>query len=145
MTTISAAQPIPIDATRWQVATGRVLAGFVALFLFVDGAARVAGFAPYVEGTVRYGFEAAQGPWLGVVLLASTLLFVVPRTALIGAVLVTGYLGGAVATHVNYGDPWFFPVAMGAVAWLGLLLKDGRARGLLFAALRGAPADRSGR
>ena len=112
--------------------TGLALSGLVSLFLLVDGGARVAGFAPYVQGMTKFGYDAALAPWIGVSLLISTILYLAPRTTVLGAVLLTGYLGGATATQVRVGDPWFlFPVAMGALAWAGLWLRHARVRDLL--------------
>ena len=105
--------------------TGLVMSGFVTLFLLVDGGARLAGFAPYVEGLTKFGYGAELAPWIGVSLLISTVLYALPRTAALGAVLVTGYLGGATATQVRIGDPWFlFPVVLGVMAWGGLWLRN---------------------
>jgi hypothetical protein len=101
--------------------TGLVLSWLVALFCLVDGGARLAGFAPYVEGMTKFGYDPALAPWIGLTLLFCTILYIVPQTAVLGAVLLTGYLGGAVATQVRAGDPWFpFPAVMGALAWAGL-------------------------
>jgi DoxX-like protein len=112
--------------------TGWVLTGFVGLFLFVDGAARLAGFAPYIEGTTRFGYAAWMAPWIGITLAVSSLLMLIPRTAVLGLILVTGYLGGATATQVRAMDPWFlFPIALGALAWLGLYLREPRLRALV--------------
>jgi hypothetical protein len=114
---------------RW---TGRILSGFVSLFLFVDGGARLAGFAPYVEGLTKFGYDARLAPWIAIALLVPTVLYVVPRTAVLGAILVTGYLGGATATQVRVGDPWFlFPVVLGVMAWGGLWLRDASLRELI--------------
>ena len=111
---------------------GWILTGFVGLFLFVDGAARLAGFAPYIEGTTRFGYAAWMAPWIGITLAVSSILMMVPRSAVVGLILVTGYLGGATATQVRAQDPWFlFPIALGALAWLGLYLRDARVRALL--------------
>jgi DoxX-like protein len=72
------------------------------------------------------------GPWIGLSLLVSTILYAVPRTAVLGAILLTGYLGGAVATQVRVGDPWFlFPAVMGALAWAGLWCRNPQIRELL--------------
>ena len=111
---------------------GWILNGLVGLFLLVDGGARLAGVAPYVEGMTKFGYAAWLAPWVGAALFVSTILMLVPQTAVLGSILVTGYLGGAVATQVRAQDPWFlFPVALGALAWLGLLLRDARLRALL--------------
>jgi hypothetical protein len=116
-------------AARW---AGRIITGFVSLFMLVDGGARMAHFAPYVEGLVNAGYPAHLGVPIGLALVVSTLLYLAPRTAVLGAILLTGYLGGATATQVRLEDPWFlFPVAFGALAWLGLYLRDRRVRSLL--------------
>src|SRR5436309_13383298 len=93
--------------SRGQLWTGRILSGLVSLFLLVDGGARLAGFAPYVEGLTKFGYPVTLAPWIGLSLLLSTVLYAVPRTMALGAILVTGYLGGATATQVRVGDPWF--------------------------------------
>ena len=111
--------------------TGRAISGFVALFLLLDGGLRLAGFAPYLEGTIKAGYPAHVSPWIGIALLVSTLLYIVPRTAVLGAILVTGYLGGAVATHVRLEQPWLFAFVFGVLAWAGLYLRDARIRALL--------------
>jgi hypothetical protein len=115
-----------------RVWTGRFISGLVALFLLMDGGLRMIGFAPYVEGTVQVGFAAHLAPWIGLALFASTTLYLIPRTAVLGAILVTGYLGGAVATQVRLQDPWFlFPVLFGVLAWGGLYLRDDQIRALI--------------
>jgi hypothetical protein len=109
-----------------------VLTGLVGLFLLVDGGARVAGFAPYVEGLTKFGYSTSLATPIGLALLVSTILMLIPRTAVLGCILVTGYLGGATATQVRAQDPWFlFPVVLGVLSWLGLYLRDARLRALL--------------
>ena len=111
---------------------GWALTGFVGLFLLVDGGARLAGFAPYVEGMTTFGYAASLAPWIGLVLLACTITMLIPRTAVLGCILVTGYLGGATAAQVRVHDAWFlFPVVLGVLSWLGLYLRDARLRALL--------------
>jgi len=124
---------LPVDTTtKGMLRTGWVLTAFVGLFLLVDGGARLAGFAPYVEGMTQFGYAASLAPWIGLALLLSTIAMLIPRTAVLGCILVTGYLGGAVATQVRVGDAWFlFPVALGALSWLGLYLRDARVRALV--------------
>ena len=112
--------------------TGWIVTGFVGLFLLVDGGARLAGFAPYIEGLTKFGYAASLATPIGLVLLVSTILMLIPRTATLGCILVTGYLGGATATQVRAQDPWFlFPVALGVLGWLGLWLRDMRLRALI--------------
>jgi hypothetical protein len=112
--------------------TGRILSWLVALFLLVDGAARLARILLYVEGTVKFGYPEYQARWIGLALVLSTLLYVFPRTTVLGAILITGYLGGAAATQVRAEDPWFvFPVILGVLAWAGLYLQDPAIRALI--------------
>ena len=112
--------------------TGLVLSGLVSLFLLIDGGARLVGFAPYVEGLTKFGYSPTLAPWIGLSLLVSTVLYAVPRTMVLGAILVTGYLGGATATQVRVGDTWFlFPVALGVMGWAGLWCRSPQIRGLL--------------
>ena len=112
--------------------TGWILTGFVGVFLLVDGGARLAGFAPYVEGMTKFGYPTFLAPSIGLVLIVSTSLMLIPRTAIVGCILVTGYLGGATATQVRIQDAWFlFPVALGIMSWLGLFLRDARLRALI--------------
>jgi hypothetical protein len=105
-----------------------------ALFLLVDGFMKLVKPAIVVETTVQLGYPESVILSLGVVLLACTLLYLIPRTSVLGAILLTGYLGGAVASHVRAEDglfPVFFPVMMGALAWGGLFLREGRLRELI--------------
>jgi hypothetical protein len=114
--------------------TGRVLSILPALFLLFDGAMKLVKPAPVVEATVELGFSEAVILPLGIVLLVCTALYLIPPTAVLGAILLTGYLGGAVATHVHAGHGPFevlFPVFFGALLWGGLVLRDRRLRSLV--------------
>jgi hypothetical protein len=116
-----------------QVWAGRIMSGLPALFLLVDGGMKLIKPAPVVEATVRLGYSESVIVGLGIVLLVCTMLYLVPRISFLGAILLTGYLGGAVATHVRVGDglfPIFFPVILGALLWGGLFLRDDRFRAL---------------
>jgi hypothetical protein len=124
--TASSSQSISVSKKRlW---AGRILSGLPALFLLLDGAAKLFKPAPVVEGTIKLGYSESTIVPLGIVLLASAALYLIPRTAVLGAILLTGYLGGAVATHVRVGDPLFthtlFPVYFGILLWAGLYLRD---------------------
>src|SRR5262245_19647270 len=114
--------------------TGRIMSALPALFLLVDGAMKLVKPEVVVTTTVQLGYgESAILP-IGVVLLACTIAYLIPQTAVLGAILLTGYLGGAVATHVRAGHGPFeilFPVAFGALLWGGLVLRDNRLRALL--------------
>ncbi len=105
------------------------------MFLFVDGVGKLVKPAPVVEGTVQLGYPESILLGLGTVLLTCTVLYVFPRTAILGAILLTGYLGGAVATHVRVGSPLFshilFPVYVAVLIWGGLYVRDERLRALI--------------
>jgi hypothetical protein len=118
----------PIRAKLW---TARILGALVILFLLVDAGGKVLRLAPYVEGTARVGYPVGCLVPLGLVLLVSTILYTVPRTAVLGAILLTGYLGGATATHVRMGQPFVMPVMFGIIVWGCLYLRDARLRSLL--------------
>ena len=114
--------------------TGRSLSALSGLFLLFDGAMKLVKPAPVVEATSRLGYPESALTGTGIVLLACTILYLIPRTAVLGAILLTGYLGGAVATQVRAGSSAFetlFPVIFGALVWGGLFLQDGRLRALI--------------
>lgn len=126
---LAAAPAAPGRGALW---TGRAISGFVSVFLLFDGVARLVRFAPYVEGTVKFGYPEHLGPPIGLVLVVATLLYVIPRTAVLGAILLTGYLGGATASHVRVEDPFFlFAATFGALVWAGLYLREPRLRALI--------------
>ena len=129
----SSIQTAPVSRKRLWV--GRILSALPSLFLLVDGAAKLVKPAPVVEGTVKLGYPETVIVPLGIILLTCTILYVIPRTSVLGAILLTGYLGGAVATHVRVGDPLFthvlFPVYLGVLIWGGLYLRDDRLRVLI--------------
>jgi hypothetical protein len=131
-TTAAHAPGTPGRAARW---TGRVLGGLIIAFLTWDAVIKIMRHPMAVDGSVKVGYPAAVVPVLGVVLLAAVLLYAWPRTAALGAIVLTGYLGGAVATHVRIGDPLFshalFPVYFGVILWLALWLRDSRLRAIL--------------
>lgn len=122
-----------MSATRW---IGVGLSGLVVLFLLTDGGMKIAALPVVLQTTGALGYPAtvsfAHG--LGALLLACTALYVYPRTAVLGAVLLTAYLGGAVATHVRVGSPVFshtlFGVYVGVLMWGGLFLRDEKLRAL---------------
>jgi len=113
---------------------GRIIGGLPALLLLVDAIMKFVKPAPVVETTVKLGYPESLIVGLGAVLLVSTILYLVPKTAVLGAILLTGYLGGAVATHVRVGEGWFpilFPVIFGVLLWGGLWLRDERLQNLI--------------
>ena len=111
------------------------MSGLAALFLAFDAGSKLAQIGPALEGTAQLGYPTSVVFPLGVILLACLTLYLVPRTAVVGALLLTGYLGGAIATHVRVGNPLFshvlFPVYVAIFIWGGLYLRDGRVRSLI--------------
>ena len=117
-----------------KVWAGRILGGLPTLFLLVDGGMKLFKPRVVVEATIQLGYPVSVIVGLGVVLLASTLLYLFPRTAILGAILSTGYLGGAVASQVRVKAVSFniiLPVLLGALLWGGLWLRDRRLQQLL--------------
>ena len=130
--TTTTATRTPGRAARW---AGRIMSGLMVAFLIFDGAIKLARVEAVVQGTAKLGYPMATIVPIGLVLLACVALYLIPRTAILGAVLLTGYLGGAIATHVRVGDPLFshvlFPIYVAAFIWGGLYLRDRRTRALL--------------
>ena len=120
-------RPVPIsNAMLWG---GRALSFLPAAFLLVDGVMKLVQPPVVVQTTAQLGYPESIILDLGLVLLGCTILYLIPRTCVLGAILLTGYLGGAVATHVRVGGPAFsviFPVILGAMLWGGLYLRDRR-------------------
>ncbi len=114
---------------------GRVLSGLGVLFLAFDASMKLLMVAPAVEGTLELGWPAHTVFGIGMLQVLCLIVYLIPRSAVLGAVLWTGYLGGAVATHVRIENPLFshvlFPVYIAALLWGGLWLRDLRVRGLL--------------
>jgi len=113
---------------------GRIMSSLPALFLLVDGVMKLFKPAVVVEATVKLGYPENVILPIGIVLTACTILYLIPRTAVLGAILLTGYLGGAVATHVRVREglfPIVFPIIFGVLLWGGLYLRDNRLRTLI--------------
>ena len=103
--------------------TGRILSGLTVLFLVFDSVVKLVQSHWALEATAKLGYSEHVVLPLGIVLLASTILYALPHTATLGAILLTGYLGGATATHVRVGQPFLFPIIFGVLLWLGLWLR----------------------
>lgn len=113
---------------------GRIIGALPVLFLLMDGVMKLVKPAMVVDATVQLGYRETIIIPLGIVLLSCTVLYIIPRTGILGAILLTGYLGGAVATHVRVGAgpfPVLFPVILGVLLWGGLWLRDDRLRALI--------------
>ena len=109
---------------------GRVMSGIAVLFLLFDSLGKLLQVQPVIDGTLQLGYPRDIVFTLGVILLTCLVAYVIPRTSVVGAVLLTGYLGGAIATHVRVANPLFthvlFPIYVAALLWGGLILRDAR-------------------
>jgi hypothetical protein len=123
------------SSSRKGVWSGRILSGLVAVFLIFDAVIKFVKPAPVVDAFAHLGWPLSSAVMIGILLLVCTSLYVIPRTSILGAILLTGYLGGAVATHLRVGDPLFshilFPTYLGVMLWLGLYLREERLRALI--------------
>ena len=126
-----------LDSNRSKKAlwAGRILSALAILFLLFDAVVKLLRHPVAVEGAIQLGYPESVVFGLGIVLLVCLVLYLVPRTSVLGAILFTGYLGGAVATHVRVGNPVFshilFPTYVAAFLWAGLWLRDQRLRASL--------------
>lgn len=117
-----------------QLWTGRVLSGIAGAFFLFDAVMKLVKPEPVVKATLQLGYPESTIVGIGIALLLCTVLYLIPRTSVLGAVLLTAYLGGAVASNVRASTPVFniiFPVIFACIVWGALCLRDGRVRALL--------------
>ena len=111
------------------------MSGIAILFLLVDRVGKLIPIPSVVEFTVQLGYPESSVRTIGIILLVCLILYVVPRTSVLGAILLTGYLGGAVATQLRLGSPLLsttlFPIYVGVLIWVGLVLREDRLRALI--------------
>ena len=132
----SATHTAPVSTKRlW---AGRIMSALPVLMLLFSGVMKLVKPAPVVEEFARLGYPDSVTLGIGILEIVCTVVYVIPRTSMLGAILLTGYLGGATATHVRIGDPFFFPIVFGVLVWGGLFLRDDRLRALI--PLRSEPA-----
>lgn len=135
----SATQNAPV--AKRQLWAGRIIRVLVVLFLLFDSVGHLIKPAPVVEAFARLGYPISLALGIGIIELVCIVVYVIPRASILGAILLTGYLGGAVAANLRVGDPLFetlFPVIFGVLVWAGLCLRDDRLRALI--PLRSEPA-----
>jgi hypothetical protein len=126
-----------VPVSKGKLWTGRIISGLAVLFLAFDAVLKFVSPAPppVAEAFVKVGWPLTLAPVLGVILLVSTALYAIPKTSVLGAILLTAYLGGAVSTHLRVGDPLFshvlFPAYLGVLLWAGLFFRDDRLRALI--------------
>ena len=114
--------------------TGRILSALAVIFLAFDGSIKLMRLPVVLKATAQLGFPPSSIVLTGVMLLVCTLVYVIPRTSVVGAVLLTGYLGGAVAAQMRVGNPRFetvFPIIVGSVVWAGIFVRDRRVQALV--------------
>lgn len=108
-----------------------ILSALPALLLLFSGAMKLMRPPSVIEGFGRLGYDESLALGIGIVELLCTVLYLIPRTSALGAILLTGYLGGATATHVRMGEPFYAPVLLGLLVWGGLFLREKRLRALI--------------
>lgn len=121
----------PARVSNKMLWAGRIISALPVLMLLFSAAMKFAKPAAVVEGFTHLGYPEHLALALGILELTCTLLYVIPQTSVLGAILLTGYLGGAIATHVRIGEQFIMPVILGALVWLGLYLRDLRLRALI--------------
>jgi hypothetical protein len=128
----SSTQTAPFSKKRlW---AGRIISALAILFLLFDAITKLMKVAPVLEASARLGYPASLTVGIGSLLLACVVVYAIPGTSILGAILLTGYLGGAVGANVRVGDPLFetfFPVIFGVLIWAGIFLRDDRLRTLI--------------
>jgi len=114
---------------------GRVISALPVLFLLFDGVIKLMKIEPVVQSFAQLGYPVGLAAGIGILELACVVVYVIPRTSILGAILLTGYLGGAIATHVRIGSPYFthtfFPIYVALLVWGGLFLREDRLRALV--------------
>ena len=125
----------PATGSKKKLWIGRIMSALPILFLTFDGISKLMNVKPVADTMAQLGWPTHLSLTLGIIVLVCVVLYSIPRTAVLGAILLTGYLGGAVATHVRVGDPLFshilFPVYFGILIWGGLYLRDSRVANLI--------------
>jgi hypothetical protein len=111
--------------------TGRIISTITILFLLMDSIMKIFRESHHIEGTVKLGFTDAAVQPIGITLLVCTILYIIPRTAVLGAILLTAYLGGAVAIMARVGEPFYFPIIFGVLVWCGLFFRDMKIRNII--------------
>lgn len=126
---MAAAQPSPVSKKK--IWAGHIVSGIAILMLTFSGVMKLGKPAAVLQEFARLGYPESVVIGIAILELACTVLYAIPRTSVLGALLLTAYLGGATATHVRIGDPFFAPVIAGILVWVGLILREDRLRALL--------------
>jgi len=122
------------STSRGMIWTGRVISGLAVLFLVFDGVTKVLKVPAVMKAAAELRFSEGQIVAIGIILLVCTVIYAIPRTAILGAILLTGYLGGAISIQMRAGNPMFetlFPGIFGVLVWAGLFFRDSRLRAMI--------------
>jgi len=117
------------SVSKGRLWTGRIISALVVLFLLFDSITKVLKVRAVIEASAQLGFPVSAIVTIGVILLVCTVLYVIPQTAVLGTILLTGFLGGAVAANIRIGNPIFntlFPIIFAALVWTGIFLREPR-------------------
>jgi hypothetical protein len=116
---------------KWMLITGWIVSILPALMLLMSGVMNLMKPDFVVKGSADLGWDESLIRGIGITALACAAIYLIPQTAVLGAILMTGYFGGAVATHVRVGEPFYGAVIFGVLVWLGIVLRDARLRAIL--------------
>ncbi len=119
------------NGSKAKIWTGRVISALPAIMLLLGASLNLMRSPMAVQGLAKYGYPAGALIPIGLAALLGAILYIIPQTAVFGAVLMTAYLGGATATHVHAGEPFFMPVSCGILVWIGLYLREDRLKELV--------------
>ena len=126
-----AAGPNAVPQSNTLVWIGRIISGLIVLFLLFGGIFGIVKAADLAPQFAKYGYPAGAMVKIDITCIICALIYAFPRTAILGAILLTGYLGGATATHVRVGEPFFIPILVAVLAWGGIFLRDPQLRALI--------------
>jgi uncharacterized membrane protein YphA (DoxX/SURF4 family) len=124
-------EPAAAGSPKWMVVTGWVLTVLAAAMLIMSGTMKLMGGPELEKGMEHSGYPLAVAKPLGIVEIACAVIYLIPQTAVLGAILLTGYMGGAIATHVRLEEPFIIQTLIGVLVWLGVYLRDARLRQLI--------------
>ena len=120
-----------VAATGNVVWVGRVISGLVSLVFAMSAFMKLKGGAEVIQGMAHLGLPESLIMPLAILEISCVVIYLIPATSVLGAILLTGYMGGAICTHLRVGDPFFIQIALGIFVWLGLYLRENRLKGLI--------------
>lgn len=123
--------PQAATASKKMLWAGYIISAIPVLFMFLNGVMSVIKPDMVRQGVAHLGYPESAALGISIAMVACAIVYAIPRTSVLGAILLTGYLGGATASHVRIGEPFYFPIIFGVLVWLGLFLRDERLRALV--------------